>query len=517
MISLAQMVEHLANRHHESGKAALIYEGESLTYRDVRAAMRAYIQVLSAHGVTKGSRVLALMGNRVEYPILFAALSALDASLSPANVRFVAPEVADAVDYIRPAIFVTDREHEGTARQALRTLPPKNRPRLLVLNGRNVAEHEDLTGQVAQADGVPPTGRSDPDACAYLAFTGGTTGVRKAAVIPAGNFYQTILWLAVHLRINSDDTTLTCGSFSHTMPFYYSIAQLYCGGTVVVLPRFAGRAVLDTIARHEITWFAAVPTMYHDILDVAADFPKTGLRSLRRYVSSGAPLLTATKNRLAQVLGPNLYEYYGATELGWVSTLEPRDQLRKTRCVGLPMPGTELKIVGDDHVHCGNGEVGTIFTRGNILMKEYFERPQETREVFDGDWATAGDVGYLDDEGYLHLVDRKKDLIVSGGINIYPVEIEEVLLGVPGLDEVACIGVPDARWGESVLAVCVIGNGVDSPAWEQEARRAVEKALSSFKRPTTYEFVDSLPRSHAGKVLKRVIREKYWQGQERRI
>ena len=515
MISMADMIEHLGTRHHDSQKPALVTGTDVLTYAQVRDRMWQCAHVLDANGIGAGSRVAALMNNRPEYSILFAALSALNASITPINVRFVASEVAAAVEYMRPAVFVVDRDFEALAREAMSAVDPGLRPELLVLAGEAMSPGEDLAAQLDAAPSTPMEVVADPDACAYLALTGGTTGARKAAIIPAGNFYTTAMRLALHLYVRKSDVTMTCGSFSHTMPFYYAAMQLYCGGTVVILPKFSGAAAIEAVSEHKVTWFAAVPTMYSDIMDAAAKSPGCDLSSVERYASSGAPMLTVTKDRLMGILGSEFYEYYGATEVGWATTLEPRDQLRKTRCVGQPMPGTEVKIVGVDKQLCPPGEVGVIFMRGDVIMTGYFERPDDTVQVFDGGWATVGDMGYLDEEGYLFLVDRQKDMIVSGGINVYPVEIEEVLMQLPGSVEIAVIGIPDARWGESVLAVCVVDG--DYTAWEAAAKKSVTEHLSSYKRPKAYSFVDTLPRSHAGKILKRVIREPYWKTEERDI
>jgi acyl-CoA synthetase (AMP-forming)/AMP-acid ligase II len=515
VITLARMIDHLGGRYHEAQKSAIIVGDRVVTYAEMRDEMWKFARVLERNGVRPGSRVAALMSNREQYLELFAALSALNASLSPVNIRFVAREVAAAVEYIRPGLFVVDVDFERLARESLEQVSQEYRPPLLVVQGVGLPLEEDLTAQAAAAEPIRLDYPADPETCSYLAFTGGTTGVRKAAVIPAGHFYGTARQLALHLGLTRDDVTMTCGSFSHTMPFYYSTAQLYCGGTVVVLPKFTGQIALETIMTRQVSWFAAVPTMYSDMIQAASEHVGLDVSSVRRYASSGAPLPTAIKSQLMQLFGRNFFEYYGATELGWVTTLEPRDQLRKHRCVGQPMPGTDIVIRDTRGSDVPTGEIGVIWTRGDVLMTGYFDRDEDTKQVTDGEWATAGDVGYLDEEGYLFLVDRQKDMIVSGGINVYPAEIEEVLMKVPGAIEVACIGIPDPRWGEAVQAVCVVAGS--RAAWEECARRAVAQELASYKRPKSYQFTDELPHSHAGKVLKRVLREPYWASQERRI
>lgn len=515
MITLAQMIDRFGLRHHEATKPAFITQDGSVTYAEARERMWKMVRALQELGIGPGSRIAILMSNRPDYLLLFAAATSLDASVSPVNVRFVASEIAAIVDYARFDLMILDPDFEQTGRAALAAADENSRPRLQVLSSRTVSDEENLDQLIAKQDQSALESVADPDACTYLAFTGGTTGSRKAAVVPAQNFYHTASMITAHLGVSREDVTITCGSFSHTMPFYYCTVQLYNGGSVVVLPKFNARAVVDAIQRHRVTWMAAVPTMYSDIMDVLERDPGAEVSSIQRFASSGAPLLTATKTRLMEHLGPNLYEYYGATELGWSTTLEPRDQLRKVRCVGQAMPGTAIEVIDPSGRPCEPGEIGIVYTTGDVLMREYLDLPEETKEVFRGAWATAGDMGYLDDEGYLYLVDRSKDMIVSGGINVYPVETEEVLAQVEGTVEVACIGAPDDRWGEAVVAVCVVHG--DTNEWERRARAAVEKSLASYKHPKRYDFVNSLPRSHAGKILKRIIREPYWQGHDRTI
>ena len=339
----------------------------------------------------------------------------------------------------------------------------------------------------------------------------------KACSVRTDTFTENILFCSLQFGFGRGDVTLACGSYGHMLPLYFSLMQLYCLGTVVVLGAFDAPSVLRAIETHGVTWLAAVPTIYGDLVraqpDVDAD-----LSSLRFYISAGSPLLTTAKQRALATLGPNLYEYYGATETGWTTLLEPRDRQRKQRCVGQPMAGVDVEVVRPDGTRCAVDEVGLVRKRGLILMTEYVDRPDLTGEVLGADgWATAGDLGRFDAEGYLYLVDRAKDMIISGGVNVYPVEVEETLLTVPGTDEVAVIGVPHERWGEAVHAVATLRPGVDPVDWEHRARAAVETTLAAYKRPKTYAVVDALPRTHSGKILKRELRAPFWTDAEAAI
>ena len=276
------------------------------------------------------------------------------------------------------------------------------------------------------------------------------------------------------------------------------------GGTVVMLREFDASELLRTVERERVTFIPMVPTMFEMLLEVA-DKESFDLGSLRRLMSAGSPLLTATKERLLEFLpGVELFELYGSTEAGFFSILKPQDQLRKTRSAGLPYFGCELRILDPSGRDVPTGEVGQIYKRGTGLGARYYKNPEATEEQFHDEWITSGDLGRFDDEGYLYVVDRAKDMIISGGLNVYPTEIEDVLLTHPDVVEVAVIGVPDAKWGEIVTAVVVLRDGEAAPDTELDA--LCRSRLAAYKRPRRYVAVDQLPKNASGKLLKRELR-----------
>ncbi|MCE3554662.1 AMP-binding protein [Pseudonocardia sp. RS11V-5] len=505
MVPLARILEQTARRHHEADKPALVGPTTSWTYRETADRMWRLARALRELGAGPGDRVAVLASNSADYLVLFAAVSALGAATVPMSPRWTAAEVAGAVAYVRPAVLVASAEHVTVAAAAVSELAGAEgaeAPLLTVLDG-------DLVDRAARAGAVPFPVPDDPEAPIWLAFTGGTTGTMKACVVDAGTFTENILFCSLQFGFGREDVTLACGSYGHMLPLYFSLMQLYCGGTVVVLGEFDARAVLPALERHGVTWLAAVPTIYGDLVRAQPEV-RADLSTLRFCISAGSPLLTEAKQRLLDVLTPNLYEYYGATETGWTTLLEPRDQLRKHRCVGQPMSGVDLQVVREDGTPCEVGEIGLVRKRGLVLMREYLDHPELTSEIIGAaGWATAGDLGRLDEEGYLYLVDRQKDMIISGGVNVYPNEIEEVLLAVPGTEEVAVVGIPHERWGEAVHAVAVLASGTDAEDWEGRAREAAATSLAGYKRPKSYAVVDALPRAHSGKLLKREIRAPY--------
>lgn len=503
MVPLCRIIEQTGSRHHESDRLALVGDSTALTYRQAAARMWQLGRALRRLGVVPGDRVAMLAANSADYLLLFAAISGLGAAVAPLSGRWTAGEVGDAMDYLRPRVLIASPEYRSTAAPAAGNVP------LAVLGGEPDGAHDlDALAHAEPAEPFPAA--DDPSAPIWLAFTGGTTGQMKACVVDAGTFAENILFCSLQFGFGRGDVTLACGSYAHMLPLYFSLMQLYCVGTVVVLGEFEPSRVLRAIERNGVNWLAAVPTIYGDLVRAQQD-AGADLSNLRFLISAGSPLHTEAKRRVMDTLSPNLFEYYGATETGWTTLLEPRDQERKQRCVGQPMLGVDVQVVRPDGTPCPAREVGLVRKRGLVLMREYFERPELTGEVIDADgWATAGDLGMLDEEGYLYLVDRQKDVIISGGVNVYPGEIEEVLLRVPGTDEAAVIGVPHERWGEAVHALAVLSAGTDPSGWRQRAREAADAELAAYKRPKSYELTDALPRSHSGKILIRTLREPYW-------
>jgi long-chain acyl-CoA synthetase len=260
-----------------------------------------------------------------------------------------------------------------------------------------------------------------------------------------------------------------------------------------------------------------VPTMFNMILNLPPEQRDPyDVSSVRVLLSAAAPLPTRVKESILEFFPKaGLFEFYGFTEVGLATVLRPEDQLRKIRCVGLPTYFLDLRILDDKGNEVPRGQEGLIYVKCSYLMKEYHRNPDATRAAFRDSWLTAQDVGKLDEEGYLYVVDRKADMVISGGVNIYPLEIEEVLLRHPKVLEAAVIGIPDEKWGEALLAVVVPKPGVCLDT--EEILSFCEGKMARFKIPRSVELADELPKSPAGKVLKRVLREPFWKGREARI
>jgi long-chain acyl-CoA synthetase len=304
-----------------------------------------------------------------------------------------------------------------------------------------------------------------------------------------------------------DDISLAVAPIYHGAGMAFALAPVYFGGTVSLLKSFNAEDVLRSLDTDGITNVFLVPTMFQAIFAL----PETGRRryahsALKVIMSNAAPLPQATKELIVREWPlSGLYELYGSTEGGIVTTLRPRDQLRKNQCVGQPFPLTDIKLLNDEGDEVEVGEVGELFSRSPYLLNGYHKQPEALLESLRGQYFSAGDMAVLDDEGYFYIVDRKKDMIVTGGVNVYPREVEEVLLRHPKIADVAVIGVADTYWGEAVKAVIVLKPTMKASI--EEIIHFCDGKLARFKHPNTIEFVAALPRNSAGKVLKRRLRE----------
>jgi acyl-CoA synthetase (AMP-forming)/AMP-acid ligase II len=301
-------------------------------------------------------------------------------------------------------------------------------------------------------------------------------------------------------------------------------AHMYRGNTNVAVDRFDPKLILEVIEKERITHVFLVPSMIIFTLEYP-DVRKYDLSSLRLIWYGGSPMPVDRIKQAMEVFGCDLGQGFGMTEIGpcFVSSLSPSDHRElirkndeeKLSSVGKNYSNTEVKIVDDEDREVPINTVGEICVRGQNVMKGYWKMPEETQEALKGGWFHTGDLGRIDDDGYLYVVDRKKDMIISGAENIYSAEVENVLSSHPAVLEVAVIGVPDEQWGEAVKAIVALREGMT--ATEEELIEHCKKNLASYKKPKSIEFVDALPRNVMGKVLKRELREKYWKGYKKRV
>jgi acyl-CoA synthetase (AMP-forming)/AMP-acid ligase II len=314
-------------------------------------------------------------------------------------------------------------------------------------------------------------------------------------------------------EISPDDVHLQCGPGYHSAVALFSALHHLLGATIVVQPKFEAGAALDLIEEHRVTNTFMPPTLLQRLVEAQEQRPRD-LSSLRAVILGAAPCPYSLKVRAEAALGQVIWEFYGATETGINTVLRPEDQLRKPGSCGQAVPGQEIRLVDANGDEVPDGTPGELRVR-NTWIAEYFNKPDATSASLHDGFFSVGDVAYRDDEGFYFICDRRVDMIISGGVNIYPAEVEAVLHAHPAVADAAVIGVPDPEWGESVKAVVQLREGAAADA--EGIIAFCGERLASYKKPRSVDFVDVLPRDAAGKLLKRAIRAPYWEGAGRQI
>lgn len=340
-----------------------------------------------------------------------------------------------------------------------------------------------------------------------IPYTSGTTGQPKGVLVSHRSRVLTIYGMAAEYGCYApDDRFLAIAPLCHGAGLVFALAAIYFGGHVRLMPRFDPEELLRTLSEDRVSGVFMVPTHFHGIFELGdACLARQNYASLKSIVSNAAPLSQDKKERIVEHFGGGLlHETYGSTEASIVSNLRPADQLDKQNCVGLPFSSTLVKILDGDGDECAADEVGELYSRSPCSFSGYWKNPDETKAAFKDGWITVGDLARRDEDGYLYIVDRKKDMVVSGGINIYPREIEDVLQRHPRVVEAAVIGVSDAKWGERLKAYVVVEPEQRLSA--EDAGQYCDVALSSYKVPREFEFIDKLPRNANGKILKANLR-----------
>ena len=350
-----------------------------------------------------------------------------------------------------------------------------------------------------------------------MVYTAGTTGKPKGARRHATDPRAVLPRLAALHCVAPDDVHLVAGPLYHSAPGGFALYAHALGQTVVVMRRFDAEDALRTIARHRCTTTFMAPTLLKRIVDLPADVRRRhDVSSMRSIVVAGAPCPMRVKEEVLAFFGPVLYEFYGSTELGINTVLAPADILRKPGSCGRAAPGVELAVLDDTGQPAPAGQPGELFVRRyEGVFDGYYKNEVATRDTARGDWLSVGDVAWVDDEGFVYICDRKRDMIISGGVNIYPAEIEDVLHRHRAVDDVAVFGVPDAEWGERVHAALQLRPG--ATLTEAEVRAFCRQHLADYKTPREVSFHAEFPRDTAGKLVKRLLRDPHWTGRTTRV
>jgi acyl-CoA synthetase (AMP-forming)/AMP-acid ligase II len=495
----------------QPARAALISTGRVVDFQTLNHRANKAANVFRKIGCVAYDRVAVMSFNSVEGFEISNGLRKVSLIAVPVNYRLRGSEVAYVLNDSRTSVVVAGPDFVDAVDAARSDVVGDCR--FIALGEHTPPDWLAYEELMAEASDQLPSESDGGALGASMIYTSGTTGRPKGAWRPNGVNIENVLQIISIFELSDSDVHLMCGPGYHSAVSFFSALHQVLGATVVVQPKFEAERALDLIAGHGVTTTFMAPTLLQRLCDAQVRKPRD-VSSLRALLLGAAPCPHALKERAEQLFGQVLWEFYGATETGINTVLRPEDQLRKPGSCGTAVPGQEIRLVGPNGKEVPVGEPGEFMVR-NTWLAEYYQRPEATGESLRDGFFSVGDVAYRDADGYYYICDRQVDMVISGGINIYPAEVEGVLHAHPAIMDVAVIGVPDDRWGESVKAVVQLRPGASATAEELIAFTA--EKLASYKKPRSVDFVEELPRDAAGKLLKRRIREPYWAASGRRI
>jgi acyl-CoA synthetase (AMP-forming)/AMP-acid ligase II len=490
----AQYLSAVARAH--PNREAVVCGDERRSYGELAARAAQVCAALGARGIGVGDRVAFLVENSVAWVELFYGVVAIGALAVPVNLRLMPAEIGAIIADAQPALVIC----EAHFADLLVDVPA----------GTAVVERAELEREADTCVAAPfPLLPELPDDCMII-YTSGTSGNAKGAIATHANFFFIAFMHALEWELRADDRILISTAFAHRV----AIARLYnaltLGATLVLMRHFDVDAALDTFERERITVAGIVPTIARMLLTrIELNDPRCA--SLRTVNATGEAFPVALKQQLlAKLPHIKLYSYLAMTEAAGMGTLMPEHQFTHAASVGRPTLGVDVRLLADDGSTAPAGAIGEIAVRcgepgRQAVTRGYFNRPAETAAAFRDGWFLTGDLGRFDDDGFLYVVDRKKDMILSGGLNIYSREVETALVEHPAVAEAAVVGIPDELFGEAVAAFVVLAPGAS--ASQDDLIAHCRAHIASYKKPKVVYFVDSFPKNQLGKVLKRVLRE----------
>jgi acyl-CoA synthetase (AMP-forming)/AMP-acid ligase II len=510
-LNLGQMLKVNAKKFPTT--VALKDRERSFTYPEVNRRVNKLAHSLLSLGLRKGDKVAVLLESSIEIVEVYLATAKTGLVIVPINFRLIGPEVEYIVNNSDAQALIVHDEFTPTVdsiKPDLKNIAPEN---YIVVGGER-AGYRKYEAFIRGAPESEPEARVAPEDTWILIYTSGTTGRPKGVVRSHESHIAFYLINAVDFGFNEHDVCLNIMPLCHINSTFFTFTFTYIGGSVYIHPARSFRAeeILEIVEREKITFISLIPTHYSLILDVSAEARKRDTNSIRKLLCSSAPVRKDMKLAIMEFFpGVELYEAYGSTEAGIVTILKPEDQMRKLGSIGFESLGTDfVRILDEEGNEVGVGEIGELYSRGPMLFDEYYKRPEKTASSFRGEWFSAGDMARRDKDGFFEIVDRKDNLIITGGEHVYPSEVEKVIGSHPGVFDVAIVGLSHKRWGEGVTAF-VVPKDPDNPPTEEEIIACCRGKMAGYKRPQAVYFLsqEEMPRTGSGKVLHRALRERY--------
>jgi acyl-CoA synthetase (AMP-forming)/AMP-acid ligase II len=499
-------------------KPAVITDtGRTASYAELNRRVNRVASALQAMGMQRGDRCVQVQYNGVEPIEVNHALRKLQCVATPMNYRLRGAEIAYLLNDSGARVIVAGPEFLPHIDEARPQVENAEQRRWIAVVGDAPApegweSYEDVVAGGAEVEPETPPSITGPT----MVYTAGTTGNPKGAYRPNGVDPMVIFGWVQAFGLGNDDVHLLAGPGYHSAPGAFASLQQIIGATLVTMRRFDPEQAVRLIEQHRVSTSFMAPILVKRILDLPEHVrQRYDVSSMRVLIVAAAPFPGDVKRRAVEYFGDTVWEFYGATETGIVTVIGPEDLLRKPQSCGRPMEGVEVVLLDDDGNEVGVDTPGELWSRSPGTFGEYLNKPEATQRNFRDGYFTVGDVAYRDEEGFIYICDRKVDMILSGGVNIYPAEIEAVLHTHPAVEDCAVIGVPDAEWGEQIKAVVKRREG--AALSEDEVIAFVTERMADYKRPRSVDFVDDFPRDAAGKLLKRLIRNRYWEAAGRSI
>ena len=509
-LNLGEMVKMNAKKF--PNHIAIKDENRSYTYPELNKRVNKLAHSLLNLGLKKGDKFAVLLENCIEIVEAYLAAAKTGLVIAPVHFRFVGKEILTLMENSDAKAFIVHDEFSSTIDLIKKDLTNIAKDNYIVVGKKTKGykEYEEFIDNSPDTEPESDINCKDPW---IILYTSGTTGIPKGVVRSHESYIAFFLINAVDFGFNEHDICLNVMPLYHVNSTFYTFLFLYLGATAYIHParHFMADEILEIIEKEKITYISLIPTHYNLILNASNEAKKRNVSTIKKLLCSSAPVAKSMKKEIMKFFpGVELYEAYGSTEAGLVTLLKPEDQMRKLGSIGYEAVGTDIvKLLDENGNEVGINEVGELFSRGPMMFEEYYKMPEKTAKSFRGEWFSAGDLAKRDEDGFFYIVDRKDNMIITGGEHVYPSEVQEIIISHPDVFDVAVIGLSHKKWGEQVTAVIVPRK--KAKINEEMIIDYCKNKMAGYKRPKKIIFIkdEEMPRTPTGKILHRALRERY--------